>query len=108
MQEIKKNWSAYQAHAEFCKIFGHPIRLAILDSLRNGEKTVTKLETELRISQSNVSQQLSSLRRLGVVQSKRRGREVCYRLSDRRLLRAYDLVDEIIRDTRLLEAETLA
>ena len=104
----KRAWDVYQAHAEFCKTFSHPVRLAILDSFRDGEKTVSRLVIETGATQSMVSQQLSLLRRLGIVRTRKEGRNIYYRLSDKRVLKAYDLVDEVVRETRALEAKILA
>ncbi len=104
----RRDWQIYEAHAEFCKTFSHPVRLAILDSFRNGEKTVSTLVAETGATQSTVSQQLSLLRRLGIVRTRRDGRRIYYRLSDSRVLKAYDLVDEVVRETRTLQAKILA
>ncbi len=97
----------YEAHAEFCKTFAHPVRLAILDSFREGEKTVSELQNELGIRQSTISQQLSFLRRLGIVRTRRNGRQVYYRLMDIRVLKAYDLVNDVVRETRLGQVKIL-
>jgi len=105
---IPERLETYYTHAEFCKSFVHPIRLAILDSLRDGEKTVTQIVEKLGIRQSSVSQQLSFLRRLGVVRKKRVGQRIYYDLADRRVLKAYDLVDEVIASTRLARADIYA
>ena len=98
----------YQAHAEFCKTFSHPVRLAILDSFRQGEKTVSRLVAESGATQSTVSQQLSLLRKLGIVRARRDGRRVYYRLVDRRVLKAYDLVDAVVKETTMVQARILA
>lgn len=104
----RRDWEIYQAHAEFCKTFSHPVRLAILDSFRDGEKTVTRLEQETGATQSTVSQQLSLLRKLGIVRPRKEGRRVYYRLTDRRVLRAYDLVDAVVKETTMNQAKILA
>lgn len=98
----------YRAHAEFCKTFSHPVRLAILDSFREGEKTVSSLVNETGATQSTVSQQLSLLRKLGIVSPRRDGRRVYYRLVDRRVLKAYDLVDAVVKETVMDQAKILA
>ena len=103
----RRDQEIYQAHAEFCKTFSHPVRLAILDSFREGEKTVSRLVTETGATQSTVSQQLSLLRRLGIVHARRDGRRVYYHLADQRILKAYDLVNEVVRETRLGQAKVL-
>lgn len=97
----------YEAHAEFCKTFAHPVRLALLDSFREGERTVSQLQEELGASQSTISQQLSFLRRLGIVRSRRDGRQVYYKLTDQRVLKAYDLLNEVVLETRLGQVEIL-
>jgi ArsR family transcriptional regulator len=99
----RKDREIYYAHAEFCKMFSHPVRLAILDSLRAGEKTVTQLKNELGVRQSVVSQQLSLLRRLGVVRTRRTGRLVHYQLTDKRIIKAYDLINQVIREARMIQ-----
>lgn len=104
----RRGWEIYQAHSEFCKTFSHPIRLAILDSFREGEKTVTTIVRETGATQSTVSQQLSLLRKLGIVRPRREGRRVYYRLTDRRVLKAYDLVDAVVKETTMDQAKILA
>ena len=104
----RRAWEIYQTHAEFCKTLSHPVRLAILDSFRQGEKTVTSLVNETGATQSTVSQQLSLLRRLGIVRPRRAGRRVYYRLTDRRVLKAYDLVDAVVKETTMDQAKILA
>lgn len=104
----RRAWEIYQAHAEFCKTFSHPVRLAILDSFREGERTVSSLVKETGATQSTVSQQLSLLRRLGIVRTRRDGRRVFYRLTDKRVLKAYDLVDAVVRETTMDQAKILA
>lgn len=101
---IPERLEPYYTHAEFCKSFVHPIRLGILDSIRDGEKTVSQLVDKLGTRQSTISQQLSFLRRLGVVRTRRDGQKIYYDLVDRRVLRAYDLVEDIITSTRPLRA----
>jgi DNA-binding transcriptional ArsR family regulator len=60
-------------------------RLALLEALRTGEKTVTELVTETGLTQSNVSGHLACLRDCGLVDSRQEWRHVYYRLADERL-----------------------
>jgi ArsR family transcriptional regulator, virulence genes transcriptional regulator len=107
MPRTERGKLVYEVHAEFCKTFAHPVRLALLDSFRSGEKTVTQLAQELGIRQSTVSQQLSLLKRMGAVLARRDGRQLYYRLADRRILKAYDLVDQIVRESRMTQAKVV-
>ncbi len=68
--------------AEFFKALSHPLRLAILDLLRTGEKSVGALATELETDQPTVSQQLSILRQRGFVETRKQGTTVFYRTVD--------------------------
>lgn len=68
--------------AEFFKALSHPLRLAILDSLRTGEKSVSQLVAELKYDQPSVSQQLSILRQRGFVETRKEGTTVFYRTAD--------------------------
>ena len=59
-------------HALF-KALAHPVRLAILDALRNREACVCHLETALNQRQAYISQQLAILREAGLIDIHRDG-----------------------------------
>lgn len=60
------------------KALMHPVRLAILDMLRDGEECVCHMEAALGHRQAYISQQLSVLRQAGLVQDRREGLNVYY------------------------------
>ncbi len=66
--------------AEVIKCLGHPLRLRILEALEGGEQTVTALQGYTNASQSAVSQQLATLRARKVVDGRREGAHVYYRI----------------------------
>jgi ArsR family transcriptional regulator len=70
------------SRAELLKAISHPDRLRILEELTQGVKCVSDIEEFLKINQSNVSQHLSLLRRLGVIDYYIDGRLRCYFLKD--------------------------
>ena len=74
------------------KALGDPVRLALLAALQDGEKSVGELALATRRSQPNVSQQLASLARAGLVESRRDGNRVFYRSSDPFVARICDTV----------------
>ena len=82
-----------------CKTISNPRRQAILDTIRDGEMTVSDLIKETGISQANLSQHLSILRSKGVVETRRDGNNVYYSLSDLKILEAYDLISEVLKDS---------
>jgi len=67
---------------ELLKVISHPVRIMILDELIKGVKCVSDLEEFLDIRQSNVSQHLSLLRRLDVIDYYMDGKLRCYFLRD--------------------------
>lgn len=77
--------------AEFFKALGHPVRLAILDALREGEKSVGRLAEELGLEQPSISQQLSVLRQRGFVETRKEGTSIYYRTADPKVYAFLDL-----------------
>ncbi|MGQ9550436.1 MAG: ArsR/SmtB family transcription factor [Roseiflexus sp.] len=93
--------------AEFFKALGHPARLAILDHLRNGERSVNELQALLGCDQSTVSQQLSLLRNRGIVESRKEGTTVYYRVSDPAIFHLLDVAREIFNNQLITTQEVL-
>ncbi len=73
---------AYGVQAGLLKAIAHPVRLQILDALRDGEQCVCDLEATLGLRQAYISQQLMTLRRAGLVTDRKEGLRVYYRVSD--------------------------
>jgi ArsR family transcriptional regulator len=71
----------YQAKAEFFRTLGHPARIRILELLAERDHAVHELLERIAIEPSNLSQQLSVLRRTSMVVSRRSGSEVVYSIS---------------------------
>jgi ArsR family transcriptional regulator len=72
--------TSYDTQAKFFKALSHPARLAILDALRQGEQCVCHLEVVLGYRQPYISQHLIVLREAGIVQDRRDGWNVFYRV----------------------------
>jgi ArsR family transcriptional regulator len=68
--------------AELFKALGHPMRIRILELLREGERTVSELQVELGIEASSVSQQLGVLRTRSLVAGRKEGTSVHYSVVD--------------------------
>lgn len=71
-----------QKKAEVLRAVAHPLRLRILEELKEGVKCVSDFEKFLGITQPNVSQHLSLLRKLGTIDYYMDGRLRCYYLVD--------------------------
>jgi len=64
----------------------HQDRLLLLCKLSQGELCVSDLEFQLGIQQPSLSQQLGVLRREGLVDTRREGKHIFYRIADQRVL----------------------
>lgn len=76
----------------FMKALAHEGRLLLLCHLASGERSVTELEKLLSASQAAVSQQLARLRLERLVEYRRDGKAIYYRLADDRARRMLELV----------------
>jgi len=75
--------SKYEHKAELLKTLGHPVRLCIVNGLlHGGECNVTGMQECMKLPQSTVSQHLGILKAKGIIQGKRKGLEISYRVVD--------------------------
>ncbi|MGB9720615.1 MAG: ArsR/SmtB family transcription factor [bacterium] len=74
----------------------HPLRLRILEKLRDGPCCVCKMLLELGAEQSNVSHHLAILKNAGIVRCEKRGLEVWYEVIDERVFEIIDILEECI------------
>jgi DNA-binding transcriptional ArsR family regulator len=84
--------------SELLKSIANPNRLSIVCMLLEGERTVAELETELRIHQPTLSQQLRELRESGIVSCRREAKHVVYRVADPRAARLIETLRDIFSD----------
>jgi DNA-binding transcriptional ArsR family regulator len=77
-------------------VLGHPARVRILELLRDGERSVGSLQTELGLDSGSTSQHLAALRRIGLVESRREGTSVYYRVDDEHVFELLEAGREII------------
>jgi DNA-binding transcriptional ArsR family regulator len=92
----------YSAQSELLKAMAHPVRLRILDILSQGEACVCHLTAVLKRRQPYVSQQLMTLREMGLVSDRRDGLMVYYSLADGRVETLLALTREMLRDSGAL------
>ncbi|MBU1197977.1 metalloregulator ArsR/SmtB family transcription factor [Candidatus Micrarchaeota archaeon] len=88
----------YLMHADVCKVLSNHVRLEILDLLRDGERSVSELIKKTGLSQANISQHLSLMKQKRVVVATRRGKNVFYKVSNPKIIRAFDLMRNVLRD----------
>lgn len=88
----------YQLHASVCKGLADPKRLLIISELRDGERSVSDICEALDLPQANVSQHLAILRDKGLVKARRDGQFVFYSLTSEKIIRAIDLLREVMAE----------
>ena len=64
------------------RAIGEPMRIKLLDRLRDGEATVNELSDAIGASQQNVSKHLALLAEAGIVARRKDGNRVYYRIAD--------------------------
>jgi ArsR family transcriptional regulator len=89
--------TAYERTAVIGRAMADPKRLCVLESLAEGELSVSDLSSRVRCQVPNMSQHLAVLRSAGLVATRREGTTVYYRLTDPRVLEAYQLLQSIAR-----------
>jgi DNA-binding transcriptional ArsR family regulator len=88
----------YQLQARICASFSDATRIRIMDTLRQGERSVGEIVQETGVQQANVSQHLAYLRARGLVRSRREGTTIYYSGADPRVFQAMDLMREVLRE----------
>jgi len=76
------NELAYKIKADFLGSLAHPLRLQIIELLKNGEKNVNSIAKILGVQQSSLSRQLTILREEGILKSRKVGTVIFYSIED--------------------------
>ncbi len=80
MPDKKKRLLLFERQAEIAKAIAHPLRLAIVDFLREDEQCVCDIAEHVGAERSNVSRHLSVMVNAGVLDCRKEGLKVIYRL----------------------------
>lgn len=83
-------------HADVCRVLVDPKRLRLLEALREGEHSVGELASALGCALPNASQHLSVLRTAGLVDTRRDGNTILYRLAEPDILEACEAIQRIV------------
>jgi ArsR family transcriptional regulator len=86
----------YRVQADLFRLLGHPARVRILELLGDGERSVGELQVAIGRDSSGTSQHLTAMRRLGVLESRRAGTSVFYRVKDRRIFQLLETAKQIL------------
>ena len=88
--------SRLEARARILKALGHASRLMIVEELAGGEKCVAELTQTVGSDISTVSKHLSLLKSVGLVEDRRQGTQVFYRLMAPCVLGFFECVENVL------------
>jgi len=97
-EKSRIDMTIYNMQSEISKTLANPIRLAILHSLRDGEKSVNELTVILGISQSNLSQHLTLMRQKGILKTRKQGTSIFYCVTNPKINQACDIIRAVLLD----------
>ncbi len=93
--------------AEFLSVLAQPTRLKILFFLRDGEKCACKINPFMQEDPSVVSRHLVKMRESGILESRKEGVSMYYRIKEPLVFKILDSVDDILKKTLLERLQEL-
>ncbi|MCJ7779140.1 MAG: metalloregulator ArsR/SmtB family transcription factor [Sedimentisphaerales bacterium] len=105
----KRKQLLFEKQAEIVKAIAHPLRIAIVDFLKDGEQCVCDIAEHIGSEQSNVSRHLSVMVLAGVLEHRKEGLWVIYKLKCPCILDFFTCISVILKNeakesSRLLTA----
>jgi DNA-binding transcriptional ArsR family regulator len=88
----------FEIQAGLCRGMGNPLRMEILDLLRDRQLSVGELVSSTHRPQSMISQNLAALRNVGLLVAQREGNKILYRIASPKLVRICDLMREMLTE----------
>jgi ArsR family transcriptional regulator len=93
----KQKKMLFEKQAEIAKAIAHPLRIAILDFLKDGEKCVCDIAAQIGAEQSNVSRHLSVMVKAGVLECRKEGLKVIYKLRTTCILDCFSCITTCLK-----------
>jgi len=97
----------YRRKAAVAAALGHPLRLAVVEVLRDGEQCVCDIAARLGAQRSNVSRHLAVMVRAGVLVARKDGLRMLYTLRAPCAVRFLDCVADVLREQMREDAAVL-
>lgn len=97
----------FEMHAEVCKALANEHRMAIMYSLKEGEKCVGDLAADVGISVHLVSQHLRILRQRLLVRARKDGQTVYYSITNPKFIQACSLMRQALLEQHSAEGQSL-
>lgn len=88
----------FEKQAEIAKAVAHPLRMAVIDYLKDGEQCVCDIAQAVGSERSNVSRHLTVMVNAGVLMYRKEGLKVFYSLRTPCVLKFLACVTQVIKD----------
>jgi ArsR family transcriptional regulator len=96
----------FRLKSDLFKSLAHPLRLALIELLKNGEHSVGELASALKADQSTISKGLRILKHGGMLSSRQEGTTVYYAIRDQNIFKILRVVSDILA-TKVKESATV-
>jgi len=98
----------FKLKSDLFKALAHPVRLAIIEQLKNGERSVGQIVTANGVEQSSISKNLAVLKNAGILSSRQEGVTVYYGVRDQDIFKILRVVSDILAAKHKESAKILA
>ena len=105
----KRKQLLFEKQAEIAKAIAHPLRIAVVNFLKDGEQCVCDIAEHVGSERSNVSRHLSVMSNAGLLEYRKEGLKVIYKLRTPCILEFFSCMSRVLKqqvkeDERLLAA----
>lgn len=94
MADITTKAKKIEHCALILKAVAHPIRIAIIELLKDNKKTVSEIHLNLNIEQAVASHHLGILKNKGVLNSSREGKNMYYELKHQQISKIIEIMEK--------------
>lgn len=106
---MEQNIIIFELQAQMCRVLGHPLRLRIINTLKDGErKPVNEMVAILGETQPTVSRHLAALRSAGILATHRKGIEIFYEITSPKVVEVCELMRTVLAEQEAYRAEIFA
>ncbi|MHC4291797.1 MAG: ArsR/SmtB family transcription factor [Planctomycetota bacterium] len=88
----------YEKQADIAKAIAHPVRVAALEFVKDGEQCVCDIAEAVGTERSNLSKHLSVMVNAGILQSRKEGLKVMYRIKTPCVLKFLDCIKDCLKE----------
>lgn len=87
-----------EIQADSCKVFGNAKRILILESIWDRQVSYTELLEKTGLDKVTLTQQTALMRQKGIIRSERTSEGLIFSVANPKILRAFDLMREVVID----------